>query len=243
MEGVVLRGDGAVCTADSRATHPPVKPARPRSTITRAGHYTHNYNASFLGFAPVTNPALVCLVTIHDTSGENGQGADAAAPVFQKIMDGERCACWMCRRIFRKKLRRSRRREKKGEFAGDLAIADLGGKSIHGRRSPERAPALGWAGNRLKPAKDPDEIPPPKPGELLALARSSRACASEAAGSIGSHSARFSRQVDARCGGGSRPQSGIDVMIEGSGIARAQVPLPGSSICAGGTGFASVFTR
>ena len=49
-------------------------------------HYSHNYNASFVGFAPVTNPALVVLVTVHNTSGESGQGADAAAPVFTAIM-------------------------------------------------------------------------------------------------------------------------------------------------------------
>ena len=34
----------------------------------------------------MTNPALVVLVTVHRTSGESGQGADAAAPVFKAIM-------------------------------------------------------------------------------------------------------------------------------------------------------------
>ena len=82
MEGVVLRGTGRDCTRASTATRRRARRARRRSSIPPAHHYTHNYNASFLGFAPVTNPALVVLVTVHNTSGESGQGADAAAPVF-----------------------------------------------------------------------------------------------------------------------------------------------------------------
>ena len=40
----------------------------------RARHYTHFYNASFMGFAPVTNPAIVVVVTINGTEGEGGYG-------------------------------------------------------------------------------------------------------------------------------------------------------------------------
>ena len=48
-------------------------------------HYTHTYNGSFMGFAPVTNPAIVVVVTLNGTHGESGFGGAAAAPVFQMV--------------------------------------------------------------------------------------------------------------------------------------------------------------
>jgi cell division protein FtsI (penicillin-binding protein 3) len=48
--------------------------------------YTHRYNASFMGFAPSTNPRLVVVVTISGTTGEAGFGASAAGPVFEAVM-------------------------------------------------------------------------------------------------------------------------------------------------------------
>ncbi|HLW76031.1 MAG TPA: penicillin-binding transpeptidase domain-containing protein, partial [Bryobacteraceae bacterium] len=48
--------------------------------------YTHRYNASFLGFAPVTNPQIVVAVTLNDTTGGTaGYGGPVAAPVFSKV--------------------------------------------------------------------------------------------------------------------------------------------------------------
>jgi cell division protein FtsI (penicillin-binding protein 3) len=48
--------------------------------------YTHRYNASFLGFAPANNPAIVIVVTVSGTSGEAGYGGSAAGPVFVRLM-------------------------------------------------------------------------------------------------------------------------------------------------------------
>ncbi len=45
--------------------------------------YTHKYNASFLGFAPYTNPRVVIIVTISGTTGVAGFGGAAAGPVFE----------------------------------------------------------------------------------------------------------------------------------------------------------------
>jgi cell division protein FtsI (penicillin-binding protein 3) len=45
--------------------------------------YTHKYNASFLGFAPYTNPRVVIIVTISGTTGLAGFGGAAAGPVFE----------------------------------------------------------------------------------------------------------------------------------------------------------------
>jgi len=47
--------------------------------------YTHKYNASFLGFAPLQNPSVVVVVTIAGTTGMAGYGGWAAGPVFVKI--------------------------------------------------------------------------------------------------------------------------------------------------------------
>jgi cell division protein FtsI (penicillin-binding protein 3) len=44
----------------------------------RTHTYTHLYNASFMGFAPVTNPAIVVVVTINGTTGLAGYGSRAA---------------------------------------------------------------------------------------------------------------------------------------------------------------------
>ncbi|MBV8812094.1 MAG: transpeptidase family protein [Acidobacteriaceae bacterium] len=48
--------------------------------------YTHKYNASFMGFAPLENPAVVVVVTITGTTGEAGYGGSAAGPVWTKVM-------------------------------------------------------------------------------------------------------------------------------------------------------------
>jgi cell division protein FtsI (penicillin-binding protein 3) len=49
-------------------------------------HYTHTYNASFMGFAPVANPAIVIVVTVNGTRGGTaGFGGPVAGPVFRSV--------------------------------------------------------------------------------------------------------------------------------------------------------------
>jgi cell division protein FtsI (penicillin-binding protein 3) len=48
-------------------------------------HYTHNYNGSFIGLVPLTNPSMVVVVTLNGTHGVNGYGGRAAAPVFHAV--------------------------------------------------------------------------------------------------------------------------------------------------------------
>jgi cell division protein FtsI (penicillin-binding protein 3) len=50
------------------------------------GGYSDNYVASFVGFAPVSNPRLVVAVSITDPKGEDFGGSVVAAPVFKQIM-------------------------------------------------------------------------------------------------------------------------------------------------------------
>jgi cell division protein FtsI (penicillin-binding protein 3) len=50
------------------------------------GHYVNRYVASFVGFAPVSDPRLVVAVMIDDPAGPDYYGGEVAAPAFSKIM-------------------------------------------------------------------------------------------------------------------------------------------------------------
>lgn len=80
MEGVVFRGTGKAARLDEYSTAGKTGSAQ----IYDYDHkrYTHLYNASFMGFAPVTNPAVVVVVTMNESSQYGGL---VAAPVFKKI--------------------------------------------------------------------------------------------------------------------------------------------------------------
>ena len=49
------------------------------------GRYVNHYIASFVGFAPASNPRLVVAVMINDPSGAEYYGGQVAAPVFSKV--------------------------------------------------------------------------------------------------------------------------------------------------------------
>jgi cell division protein FtsI (penicillin-binding protein 3) len=49
------------------------------------GRYVNRYVASFVGFAPASNPRLVVAVMIDDPSGAEYYGGEVAAPVFSKV--------------------------------------------------------------------------------------------------------------------------------------------------------------
>ncbi|HTW65291.1 MAG TPA: penicillin-binding protein [Bryobacteraceae bacterium] len=51
----------------------------------RLHEYTHTYNASFMGFAPVTNPRIVVIATINGTEGTFGYGGPSSGPVFREV--------------------------------------------------------------------------------------------------------------------------------------------------------------
>ncbi len=237
MEGVVLRGTGRVhARLEGYTSGGKTGTAQIFDSATH--HYTHNYNASFLGFAPVTNPALVVLVTVHDTSGENGQGADAAAPVCQKIMTEALRMLDVPKDIPEAVGGRAKKpaKEKPGEFADDLAIADLGGTSIMEDEDPGVRQLLA---EQMKPVKDPDEIPAAGGGAGCCQIEATPATRSPApAGpTVPDFRGKSMRSVVEESAA-----SGIDVMIEGSGVARAQVPLPGSPLRQGEQ-IRIVFTR
>lgn len=85
MEGVVLRGTGRGL-ANLKGYTSGGKTGSAQIYDAKAHVYTHNYNASFLGFAPVANPQIVIAVTLNHTSGGTaGYGGPVAAPVFREV--------------------------------------------------------------------------------------------------------------------------------------------------------------
>lgn len=52
------------------------------------GAYVEKYVASFVGFAPVSDPRLVVAVMIDEPAGAKYYGGDVAAPVFAQVMAG-----------------------------------------------------------------------------------------------------------------------------------------------------------
>jgi cell division protein FtsI (penicillin-binding protein 3) len=233
MEGVVLRGTGRLhARLDGYTSAGKTGTAQIFDSATH--HYTHNYNASFLGFAPVTNPALVVLVTIHNTSGENGQGADAAAPVFTKIMTEALRMLDVPKDIPEEQMAHMAKqppaKEKPGEFASDLAIADLGEPSI----MDDDPTVKQLLAEQLKPAQEADEIPAAGSAIEAKAAVPPTAAAGPMVPDFRGKSMRDVMEESSA--------TGIDVMIEGSGMARAQVPLPGSPLRRGEQ-IRIVFTR
>ena len=84
MEGVVLYGTGRV-VAKLQGYSSGGKTGSAQIFDSTTHHYTHNYNGSFMGFAPVTNPAIVVVVTVNGTHGESGFGGPTAGPVFRAV--------------------------------------------------------------------------------------------------------------------------------------------------------------
>jgi len=186
---------------------------------------------------------------VHNTSGENGQGSDAAAPVFQKIMT-EALRMLDVPKDIPEDLTAAKKPapEKPGEFEGDLAIADLGGQSIMEEDDPAVKQLLA---EQMKPVVDPDEIPAAgaKAVPVLAVAISPQIAALQIlpvqipapqvpkGPTVPDFRGKSMRYVMEESSA-----SGLDVMIEGSGVARAQMPLPGSPLRQGEQ-IRIVFTR
>ena len=80
MEHVVLTGTGKKAALDGYTSGGKTGSAQIFDPVAHV--YTHKYNASFMGFAPVNNPAIVVVVTLN---GASKYGGAVAAPVFREI--------------------------------------------------------------------------------------------------------------------------------------------------------------
>jgi cell division protein FtsI (penicillin-binding protein 3) len=206
------------------------------------------------------NPALVVLVTMHKTSGENGQGADTAAPVFTAIMTEALRMLDVPRDIPDQEIAASKPGKKDKNY-DDVSIADLGGSSIM-EEDPSVRQLLAEQMQIVPGVMNPVDIPPAAAtGPLFAFASSGmgrvagspRVLASAAAaGPVPQTPANFSRSEQPmvpdfrgksmREALAAASESGIEVTVEGSGVAHAQLPLPGTPLHPGDR-IRIVFTR
>jgi cell division protein FtsI (penicillin-binding protein 3) len=85
MEGVVLPGGTGYPEARLDGYSAAGKTGSAQIYDVAAKHYTHYYNGSFIGFAPLNNPSIVVVVTLNGTHGNLGFGGRAAAPVFHAV--------------------------------------------------------------------------------------------------------------------------------------------------------------
>ncbi|HWC96244.1 MAG TPA: penicillin-binding protein [Candidatus Sulfopaludibacter sp.] len=85
MEGVVLPGGTGFPEARLAGYSVAGKTGSAQIFDFATKHYTHNYNGSFVGLVPITNPSMVVVVTLNGTHGTNGYGGRAAAPVFHAV--------------------------------------------------------------------------------------------------------------------------------------------------------------
>jgi membrane peptidoglycan carboxypeptidase len=86
MEGVVLGGTGRKAQLDGYTT------AGKTGTAQKIDPETHrysrrNYMASFIGYAPINNPAVITLVVLDSPHKGSHEGGWAAAPVFKRVME------------------------------------------------------------------------------------------------------------------------------------------------------------
>jgi cell division protein FtsI (penicillin-binding protein 3) len=89
-------------------------------------HYTHTYNGSFVGLAPLTNPAIVVVVTLNGTHGTAGFGGAAAAPVFHTVATEALRILDVPRDIPEEDPPAGSKVARNSGDLNDLAIADLG---------------------------------------------------------------------------------------------------------------------
>jgi len=183
----------------------------------RSHHYTHLYNASFMGFAPVTNPAIVVVVTINGTEGEGGFGGPTSAPVFREV-----AAAGLRIRDVPKDLPEmlpSTSDEKADE--DDLSIADLGSSPM----PPPLVAADDATATVDRPAAQAGTSLDQR--ALLAQNESKDQGEEPRAPNFLGRSVREAIERSAL--------SGVPMEFKGSGIARVQIPEPGTVLQPGQT--------
>ncbi len=85
MEDVMIEGTGKKSQLDGYTSGGKSGTAQMIDTAT--GRYSATqYNASFVGFAPVNNPAVTVLVVLDSPVGQH-MGAEVSAPVFKRVIE------------------------------------------------------------------------------------------------------------------------------------------------------------
>lgn len=202
MEGVVLRGTGKAAHLSGYTSGGKTGTAQIFDVASH--HYTKTYNASFMGFAPVNNPALVIVVTLNGTTGNSGMGGSASAPAFHAI------ATEALRLLDVPKdlpddvpLLTAKKEKKAKDDVSDLAITEVADGSsniLEEDESAKPAVASSDAGVSIIPASMPKPAGPVTPDLRGKTLRAALEAASV---------------------------EGFTLSAEGSGVVRAQSPAPG----------------
>jgi cell division protein FtsI (penicillin-binding protein 3) len=211
MEGVVLVGTGS--RARLAGYSGGGKTGSAQIYDYAAHRYTHTYNGSYMGFAPVTNPQVVVVVTLNGTHGESGFGGATAAPVF-KVVAGEALRVFDVPKDLPENVPPQTQVAKNREELNDLAIADLdaGRRNILDDPADDDATPIPAAqsasANRMGPPVAPQAAPvkPQGPRVPNFRGKTMRAVLAEAA------------------------SKGISILPAGSGTARVQSPPPGAPL-------------
>jgi cell division protein FtsI (penicillin-binding protein 3) len=181
----------------------------------RIHQYTHLYNASFMGFAPVTNPRIVIVVTINGTEGTAGYGGPTSAPVFREV-----AAAGLRVMDVPKDLPEMLPAEGGDEADdNDVAIADLG-SSI--------PPPLVQAGDAVAADDRPVASANNALDQRVLLARNGNLQQDLAGPRVPDFQGKTMRSVIQQAAA-----LGIQVEFAGSGVARAQAPQPGAILPSG----------
>jgi cell division protein FtsI (penicillin-binding protein 3) len=179
--------------------------------------YTHTYNASFMGFAPVTNPRIVIVVTINGTDGTAGYGGPTSAPVFREVAAAGLRVMDVPKDL--PEMVPSEGSDKADE--NDVAIAEVG-SSI--------PPPLVQADNAVAT----DDRPVASAANALdqrVLLRSNGSGPHDLSGQrVPNFEGKTVRSVIQQAAA-----LGIPVEFTGSGVARAQAPEPGMPLPSGGS--------
>jgi cell division protein FtsI (penicillin-binding protein 3) len=204
MEGVVLYGTGRPARLDGYSSAGKTGTAQIADNTTH--HYTHFYNASFMGFAPVADPAIVIVVTANGSTGHEGYGTDVSAPVFKAIAEAALRYLNVPRDLPDSSPNPDTGKVDDNDVA---AIADLGSDALP-LDSSDESPANGTESEDQRvflPAPAPNLLVAPKVPNFVGM--TARGVAEEAAA------------------------NGIPVVFQGHGIARAQAPLAGGMLASG----------
>jgi cell division protein FtsI (penicillin-binding protein 3) len=245
MEGVVLVGTGSRARLAGYSSGGKTGSAQIYDYASK--HYTHTYNGTYMGFAPITNPQIVVVVTLNGTHGEAGFGGQAAAPVF-KIVAGEALRVFDVPKDLPENAPAQTMVAGNQEDLNDLAIADLGAARPNILEDTEDAEAtvgqalpptvVGQAvptvvGQAVPPAgvatPRPAYGPPPPAQSAPAVAPPAVAAAPAPPKPPRARVPNF-RGMTMRAVLAEAAAKGLSILPDGSGVARVQSPPPGAPL-------------
>jgi membrane peptidoglycan carboxypeptidase len=175
-------------------------------------HYTHTYNGSFMGFAPVTNPRVVVVVTLNGTHGESGFGGSSAAPVF-KVVTAEALRVGEVPKDLPETIPNTLVAKNAADL-NDLAVNDL-----------ERLNEDLLADDEEEVAATPSPLNPLAQGPPVAVVPVSPASPKPQGPRVPNFRGMTMRAVLAEAAA-----KGLSILPDGSGIARVQSPPPGAPL-------------